>query len=79
MPAKFWILGSLACIVVLHLLSGAPLVDAHGGIEPGRNPLTVWNANPLPSLGMLLLDPRTVLPEQDKTLVGALRAALSIE
>jgi putative membrane protein len=35
-------------------LFGAPVVQAHGGIEPGENLLTAWNSNPLPSLGLFL-------------------------
>ena len=54
MPTKFWISGSLTWVIVLQFLSGIGVVSAHGGIESGRNPWTVWNANPLPSLGLIL-------------------------
>lgn len=54
MPAKFWILGSLAWFIGLQFLAGVAGVAANGGIEPGQNPWAVWNANPLPSLGLIL-------------------------
>ena len=38
----------------LLLLSGGPVVSANGGIDAGQNPLTAWNANPLPSLVLFL-------------------------
>ena len=31
-----------------------PAALAHGGIDAGQNPLTVWNANPLPTLFLFL-------------------------
>ena len=31
-----------------------PTVSAHGGIDAGQNPFTVWNANPLPTLFLLI-------------------------
>lgn len=48
-----WVLGALA----VWLAGGAlapTIAFAHGAIDAGKNPLTVWNANPLPSLLLLL-------------------------
>ena len=41
-----WITGNLVAPAVAH---------AHGAIDAGRDPLTVWNANPIPALLLLLM------------------------
>lgn len=54
MSGRIWLFGSLIGVALLPLLVDASVAYAHGGIEPGRNPLTAWNPNPLPSLGLIL-------------------------
>ena len=49
----FWI--SAAVAVWVAAAGFAPVVvQAHGAIDAGQDPLTVWNTNPLPSLLLLL-------------------------
>ena len=55
MRGRFWLLAGLAMVLTLHLLAGAPLVYAHGGIDEGQNPLTAWNTNPLVTLGLFVV------------------------
>ena len=54
MRLRSWLLGGLVLWGMLQLLTAAPLAYAHGGIDEGRNPLAVWNLNPLVSLGLFL-------------------------
>lgn len=54
MSGRFWILGTVAVVAGLQLLTGASVVYAHGGINEGQNPWTAWNVNPLPTLLLLL-------------------------
>ena len=54
MRPKLYLLGALVAAGMLEALIGASAAYANGGIEPGQNPLTAWNSNPLPSLGLFL-------------------------
>ncbi|MDA0735078.1 MAG: cytochrome c oxidase assembly protein [Chloroflexi bacterium] len=54
MAAKFWLLAALAVFGAAFLLPSS-VAYAHGGVEPGANLLTAWNANPLPSLALFLV------------------------
>ena len=48
---KGWVLVGLGAFVMWQLLAHAPVVYAHGGVDPGDNLWLAWNtANPLPTL-----------------------------
>ena len=49
----FWGLAAVAVWLAAGALAPS-LAHAHGGIDAGKDPLTVWNANPLPALLLLL-------------------------
>jgi putative membrane protein len=54
MRAKVAIITASLSVGALLFLSGAPLVSAHGGVNPGDNLWAAWNSNPLPSLFLFL-------------------------
>ena len=53
--AKLWILGTAGAVVALQLLSVSGVAQAHDGINEGQNPWTAWNANPLPTILLLMV------------------------
>lgn len=55
MGTKFWTLAILACLGAIQLSAGASIAEAHGGINAGQNPWAAWNANPLPTLVLLVV------------------------
>ena len=54
MSAKLCLLAGLAAVGLVEALLRVSPAFAHGGVGPGQNPLTAWNSNPLPSLGLFL-------------------------
>lgn len=48
-----WI-SAAAAVWVATAIFGPAVAQAHGAIDAGQDPLTVWNSNPLPSLLLLL-------------------------
>ena len=54
MKAKLCLLGTLAAFGLVEALLWVSPAFADGGLETGQNPLTAWNSNPLPSLGLFL-------------------------
>ena len=52
-----WLLAGVM-VVAMAVIPLGPLMpataSAHGGIDAGQNPFTVWNANPLPTLFLLV-------------------------
>ena len=54
--AVIWLLAGTVVLALAVIPSGPlmpAMVWAHGGIDAGQNPFTVWNANPLPTLFLL--------------------------
>lgn len=52
-----WLLAGLTVLALGTFPLGPltpPMVSAHGAIDAGQNPFTVWNANPLPTLFLLI-------------------------
>ena len=49
----FWLSAAVAVWVAAGAFTPA-VAHAHGAIDAGQNPLTVWNTNPLPALLLLL-------------------------
>ena len=60
MPSKrnlrpvVWVLSAFAVWITGNLVAPA-VAHAHGAIDAGKDPLTVWNANPIPTLILLLM------------------------
>ncbi len=52
---KLWILGTAGAVVGLQMLSVSGVAHAHNGINDGQNPWTAWNANPLPTILLLMV------------------------
>jgi len=55
MGFRFWNLAILAGLGAIQLLAGATIAEAHSGINAGQNPWAAWNANPLPTLILLVV------------------------
>lgn len=49
-----WAFAAFAVWIAINVAAPA-VVHAHGAIDAGQDPLTVWNANPLPSLLLMLM------------------------